>query len=101
MDTLAKRRGRPPKVRTDTSATSELFTATLTLGEQELTATGTTVQEALEALTKPKKITTKSVLTVTQGNKSHSRNLTIPLAKRLFMPISQMGLAKGIALQLK
>ena len=98
MDTLAKRRGRPPKLH---ASSSDLITATLTLGEQELTASGTTVQEALEALPKPEKITTKSVLTVTNGNKSHVRVLTIPLAKRLFMPISQMYYAKGIALKLK
>ena len=62
---------------------------------------GGTVLEALQAIKKPVKITTKSVLTVARGDKTHSRALTIPLAKRLFYPGAQIYHAKNLELLLK
>ena len=74
---------------------------TLTLGDNTLVGSGETVLAALRAIKKPVKITTKSVLTVTKDNKTHLRPLTIPLAKRLFYPASQIHVAKNLDLVLK
>lgn len=82
------------------SPTAEV-SVSLQLDKTVLQATGATVLEALNALKKPVKITTKSVLTVMKGNKTHSRPLTIPLAKRLFYPGTQLAQAKHLELLLK
>ncbi len=62
---------------------------------------GDTVLTALRALKKPAKITTKSVITITKGEKTHSRPLTIPLANRLFYPGAQIYHAKFFEMFLK
>ena len=77
------------------------FSVSLNLGGTTLEGSGGTVLEALRALQKPVKITTKSVLTVSSDGKTHSRPLTIPLAKRLFYPGAQMYLAKNLELVMK
>ena len=79
------------------------FSVSLKLDKTILEGSGDTVLEALNqvAMQKPVKITTKSVLTVTKGDKKHSRALTIPLAKRLFMPKIQQFIAKSLELVLK
>lgn len=77
------------------------YTAILALGDTIFESKGKSVLEALDGLQAPVKITTKSILTVRNGDRIYSRVLTIPLAKRLFMPISQAHLAKSIELQLK
>lgn len=73
----------------------------LQLDKTTLEGSGATVLEALRAIKKPVKITTKSVLTVTKGDKKHSRPLTIPLAKRMFYPGAQLYHAKNLELLLK
>lgn len=73
----------------------------LTLDKTVLKGTGETVLEALRALQKPVKITTKSVLTVSKGDKTHSRPLTVPLANRLFYPAAQQYIAKNLSILLK
>ena len=80
---------------------SKAITVSLKLDKTTLEGNGVTVLEALRAIKKPVKITTKSVLTITKGKKSHSRNLTIPLAKRLFYPASQIYWAKDLELLMK
>lgn len=70
------------------------FTVTLQLDKTTLEGKGNTVLEALRKIKKPVKITTKSILTITKGDKKHSRGLTIPLAKRLFYPAAQMYYAR-------
>ena len=79
------------------------FSVSLKLDKTILEGSGDTVLEALNkvAAQKPIKITTKSVLTVMKGDKRHSRALTIPLAKRLFMPKTQQFFAKQISILLK
>lgn len=77
------------------------FSVSLRLDQTTLEGKGATVLEALQAIKKPVKITTKSVLTVARGDKSHSRALTIPLAKRLFYPAAQIYHAKNLELLLK
>ena len=80
---------------------SSQVSVTLQLGDTTLEGSGGSVLEALRSLKKPTKITTKSVLTVTKGDKKHSRPLTIPLAKRLFYPASQLYHAKNLELLMK
>lgn len=77
------------------------FSVSLQLDKTTLEGHGATVLEALRAIKKPVKITTKSVLTVSRGDKKHSRGLTIPLAKRLFYPAAQIYHAKAWELLLK
>ncbi|MBP9771422.1 MAG: hypothetical protein KBD16_00645 [Candidatus Pacebacteria bacterium] len=76
-------------------------TVSLSLGTTTIQGTGPSVLAALKALEKPIKITTKSVITVSKGTKSHSRPLTIPLAQRLFYPAAQIYQAKNFELLLK
>lgn len=77
------------------------YTVALQLDKISLEGKGNTVLEALRAIKKPTKITTKSILTVTKGEKKHSRALTIPLAKRLFYPGAQIYHAKNLELLMK
>lgn len=77
------------------------YTVALQLDKTTLEGKGNSVLEALRAIKKPVKITTKSILTVTKGDKKHSRGLTIPLAKRLFYPGAQLYIAKDLAVLMK
>lgn len=89
----------PPKAKKVEAA--PVFVVSLQLGNVKLEGSGSTILEALQSLKKPVKITTKSVLTVQKGDKTHSRALTIPLAKRLFYPGAQLYHAKNLELLLK
>jgi hypothetical protein len=60
------------------------FHVSLQLDKTILEGKGATMLEAIRAMPKPVKITTKSVLTIIKGDKKHTRALTIPLATRLF-----------------
>ena len=80
---------------------SPRFGVSLKLDNTVIEGFGDSVLAALRSLKKPVKITTKSVLTVTRGNLKHLRPLTIPLAKRLFYPASQVYLAKNLELVMK
>ena len=90
-----------PKQVKQTPETTPQVVVTLALDKTEIKGTGATVLEALRTLKKPIKITTKSVLTITKGDKKHSRPLTIPLAQRLFYPAAQIYNAKNLELFLK
>ena len=79
----------------------EKYSISLKLDNTILEGTGATVLDALRAIKKPVKITTKSILTVSKGDKKHSRPLTIPLAKRLFFPAAQIYHAKNLELLMK
>jgi hypothetical protein len=76
-------------------------TIDLMFGTTVCSGTGQTVLEALRSIPKPIKITTKTILTVTKGEKKHTRPLTIPLAKRLFYPGAQIYQAKNLEMLLK
>lgn len=78
-----------------------LYSVSLNLAGTTLEGTGDSVLEALRAIKKPVKITTKSILTVSKGDKKHSRPLTVPLAQRLFYPAAQIYHAKSFELLLK
>lgn len=71
------------------------------MGDMVIEGTGSTVLDALHSLTKPVKITTKSIITITNGEKHFSRGLTIPMANRLFYPAAQIYHAKNFELLLK
>lgn len=77
------------------------YAITLKMGDTLIASTGSTLLQALHSLTKPVKITTKSIITVTHGEKQFSRGLTIPMANRLFYPAAQIYHAKNYALLLK
>lgn len=77
------------------------FSVKIKFGDSNLEGTGATMLEALRAIKKPVKITTKSVLTVSNGVKSHSRALTIPLAQRLFRHGFQPIQARNLELLIK
>ena len=98
-----KKTAKPRKVKKVDAPQAEIpvFVVTLQLDKTILHGSGNTVLEALRAIEKPVKITTKSVLTVTNGQKTHSRPLTIPLAKRLFFPGFQLHQAKNLELLMK
>lgn len=77
------------------------FSIKIKLGDSNLEGRGATVLEALRAIKKPVKITTKSVLTVSNGVKTFSRALTIPLATRLFRHGFQPIQARNLELLIK
>lgn len=88
-------------MKTTTPKKKHTYVVSLAIGGVILEGKGENVLTALRAIKKPVKITTKSVLTVKKGNKSHSRPLTIPLATRLFYPAAQIYHAKNLELLLK
>ena len=77
------------------------FSITLKLGNTTLEGSGESVLSALRSIKKPVKITTKSVLTISNGEKKHTRALTVPLTNRLFYPGAQIYHAKNLELLLK
>ena len=58
---------------------------------------GETALDALKAIPVPVKIMQKSILTITKGEKTHKRPLTVQQARRLFYPLAQRVLAKALA----
>lgn len=98
MGKLKRPYTRKPKVVTPPD---EKFSISLKLDNTTLEGIGATVLDALRAIKKPVKITTKSFLTIKKGEKTHSRALTVPLAKRLFYPATQIYWAKNLQLLLK
>ena len=97
----AMKKPRKAKVKTPPPENEPQFSVSLQLDKTILKGNGATVLEALRAIKKPVKITTKSILTVSKGEKSHMRGLTIPLAKRLFFPAFQIFQARNLELLLK
>lgn len=89
------------KTANKTKVETPAFVVSLKLDKTTLEGKGATALEALRAIEKPVKITTKSVLTVSKGDKTHTRALTIPLAKRLFYPGFQLIQAHNLELLLK
>ena len=95
---MKKTTKRKPKPYVDTKSP---YVVSLNLAGTVIEGKGETILDALRSMKKPVKITTKSVLTVTDGVKSHTRPLTIPLANRLFYPAAQIYHAKNLASVLK
>ena len=74
---------------------------TLTFENETHKGTGETILEALKSIQRPDKITTKGTILVVDGENRFERVLTVPQAKRLFYPLAQAFLSKGLALGLK
>lgn len=78
-----------------------MFEITLKIGDDVYKGTGETVLSALQAIKPPVKIFNKSILSVTDGNKTHSRPLTVVKTRQLFFPIAQAVISKHLSLFLK
>lgn len=78
-----------------------LFTITATFGDQLYKGTGATILEALKAVPRPAKITTKGMVQVTDGTRSKNLPLTVLRAKHFFYPIAQVFIAKQLSVGLK
>lgn len=80
---------------------SDNYVITYRIGADVYKGEGATILEALEKLPAPPKIFIKSFVTVSKGDKSFEQVLTVPRAKRLFMPIARVILSKHFQLLLK
>lgn len=98
MKATKKKKPRPYPVTTEDDSQ---FVITLDFGGQIVEGKGNTLLQALQSLKKPVKITTKSVIAITDGQKKFSRPLTVPMATRLFYPAAQIYHAKNFANLLK
>lgn len=77
------------------------YSLTLTLGNDVYSGTGATLLEALSSMPVPHKITTKAMLSITDGTRNAERMYMPVAAKRLFYPLAQKFLAKQLAYLLK
>ncbi len=77
------------------------FTITFTAGDQIYKGEGATILDALRAIPRPAKITTKGYVRVTDGTREKNLPLTVERAKRFFYPIAQTFVAKQLAYGLK
>lgn len=73
----------------------------LTFGETTLMSEGKTVEEAMEKLDVPMKITQKGFLHVQQGDKSFDRMFMPVQMRRFLYPIARTYVAKAITVVLK
>lgn len=65
------------------------FEIKVRLGKEEIVSSGATLLEAIRGLHKPVKITTKTFVVVTSGDR-HFKTMLMPVrAKRLFYPVAQ------------
>lgn len=79
----------------------ENFKISIKLGNFILSGEGKTALEALQSIPVPLKITTKGILTISQGKKKKELVYTVPRLKRLFYPSAQPIISKGLGLFLK
>lgn len=77
------------------------FTLTIKLGSAVMEAKGETILQALSAIPKPDKITTKLFLTVTDGVKKKERMFPPVEAKRLFYPMVQPFISRQLLQTMK
>lgn len=68
----------------------------LEVAGEKLESSGDTTLEALSALPKPQKMTTKVIFTVTYGGKVHHEVLMPAKAKLMFRPMAQKLLARNL-----
>ncbi len=71
------------------------------LGNIIIQGEGLTALEALQSIPIPNKITTKGILTISQGKKKKELLYTIPKLKRLFYPKAQPIIIKWLAMLMK
>lgn len=77
------------------------FTVSVNTGDTIATGTGATMLDAIKALEMPTKIVRKSIVSLSNGEKSTEFVYTIPRAKRIFYPITRHITAKHFSLLLK
>lgn len=78
-----------------------VYKLSLTVGDINITSSGSSVLEALSFLKKPEKINGKAFLVVSEGDRRAERMFMPVACKRLFYPLSQRFLAKQIEFLLK
>lgn len=77
------------------------FVVSIRFGTLTLKGKGATILAALSSIEKPVKITEKTFITVTKGDKVANRMLMPMQAKRLFYPLAQAYMAKQLEHLLK
>ena len=80
---------------------NNLFKISIKLGNVILNGEGLTALEALRNIPVPNKITTKGILTISQGDKKKELVYAVPKLKRLFYPNAQSILIKYLAMLIK
>ena len=77
------------------------FKIVIKLGNEVIKGEGLTALEALRNIPVPNKITTKGILTISQGDKKKELVYAVPKLKRLFYPNAQPIIIKYLAMLIK
>ena len=77
------------------------FKIVIKLGNEVIKGEGATALEALRNIPVPNKITTKGILTISQGDKKKELVYAVPKLKRLFYPNAQPIIIKYLAMLIK
>lgn len=80
---------------------ADKFKISIQLGNMVINGEGLTLLAALRDLPVPDKITTKGIVTISQGKKKKELVYTVPKLKRLFYPNAQPILVKYLGMLLK
>lgn len=83
------------------SVAEKKFKISIHLGNEVIRGEGATALEALQKIPVPLKITTKGILTISQGQKKKVLVYTVPKLRRLFYPNAQPIIIKYLASLLK
>lgn len=78
-----------------------IYEITIQLGNEIYKGQGATAYEALKSIQKPTKITTKAIVSMTDGEKSMQKFFTAFNSKRLFYPLAQFTQARNLTALLK
>ena len=98
---VKKKETKLAKIKETKPAKKEPFKISILLGNVILYGEGLTALEAIRSIPVPNKITTKGILTISQGDKKKVLLYPIPKLKRLFYPNAQPILIKYLAMLLK
>lgn len=83
------------------SVAEKKFKISIKLGNVVIEGEGLTALEALQSIPVPSKITTKGILTISQGQKKKELVYNVPKLRRLFYPNAQPILIKYLSALLK
>ena len=89
------------KIKANPTSSVETVKISIKLGNVIIEGEGLTALEALQNIPVPNKITTKGILTISQGQKKKELLYPIPKLKRLFYPKTQPIIIKWLAMLLK
>ena len=84
-----------------TKVKTDIVKISIKLGNIIIKGKGATALEALQSIPVPNKITTKGILTISQGAKKKELLYPVPKLKRLFYPKAQPIIIKWLAMLLK